>query len=237
MRLAIFVVIFLAVITLFLNRSYAHIYSTINTVNLPNPNLKSAAIGIGPELKYVALGDSLTAGVGVTNFQETYPYLFAEALPNSVTLINLANPGVTSKEVLQNQVNQALAEKPDLITILIGTNDIHNLVSPERFGENYSQIIGQLNNTGAKIVLINIPYLGAPSLVYFPYNYLLNFRINQFNQVIEQLAATNHLGFIDLYSKTYSQFSSSDQFYTKDLFHPNQKGYILIQQIINDSYH
>ncbi len=220
-----------------LNRSYAGIYNNIGQANLVNPNLQNNYI-LGNSkaiLKYAALGDSLTAGVGADSYQKTYPYILAEHLLNQapVSLTILAHPGSTSQSVLDSQVQPAINLKPNLVTILIGTNDIHNFVSTQDYEKNYIEIVEKLKSTGANIILINIPYTGSPDSVKFPYNFYFNAKTKQFNQIIQTISQKEQVKLIDIYTPTYQLMSSSNDYYSPDLFHPSSKGYILWGQIIN----
>ncbi|MDO8498387.1 MAG: SGNH/GDSL hydrolase family protein [bacterium] len=228
------------ILSVYLNRAYAHIYAMMGDHNLPNPttqkNITFPHKSSTPTLKYVALGDSLSAGVGSSSFKDSFPYLRAEKLArkNSVTLVNLALPGVQSADVLRNQVSLAILEDPQEITLFVGINDLHNLQSPEDFGKTYRQIILELKNkTSAQITLINLPNLGSDMLLYPPYNFLFDFRTRQFNKVITEIGQEENLKVIDLYDFTKEIVSKNADFYSVDEFHPSASGYKLWEQTID----
>lgn len=217
--------IFIAVLILgiYLNRSYGYFYDFIGQKNLQPPFFEQTIIpSQNPTFKYVALGDSLTEGVGATSYSNTYPSLLTKKLSakENVKFINLAHKGDTSLELLRDQLPQAILEKPDLITVLIGINDIHNLISPDYFENNLRIIISSLKKTNARVYLINIPYLGSSKIVLPPYNLILNLRTKQFNQIIKNLADELSVNYIDLYS-----LEKSSNFYSVDEFHPSDEGY------------
>ncbi len=196
--------------------------------------------GIG-EVKYVALGDSLSAGVGSPTVNETFVYQYALDLSEAygkVNLLNLAQPGGTTVHVMKTQVPQTVEENPDYITLLIGTNDIHNKRTIDDFRENYQYILNELlTKTDAQITVINIPYLGSDKVIYPPFNFLLNSRTKQFNEVISSLAGSiannDRIRLIDLYTETYTLSKQSQSYYSSDLFHPSSEGYILWGERIN----
>ena len=78
------------------------------------------------ERVYVALGDSITTGYGLSNVgTESFPALVAEE--NTLALTNLAKDGATSAgllEVVQDTNNAAILSSADVITITIGGNDL-----------------------------------------------------------------------------------------------------------------
>lgn len=226
--------ILLIIAGVYLYLTYAYFYSFLGRKNLVAPNHETTMI-IGNQsgsktIKYTALGDSLTAGIGVSDYKNSYPYLVALKLSskNNVELTNLARAGDTSLDVVTNQLPKVLLEKPDLVTILIGINDIHNLKSLKEFEDNYTQIITVLKKSGAKLYVLSLPYLGSDKIVYFPYNLFLDLRTKQLNNVIKKVSTDVGAEYIDLYL-----LSKSANFYSSDQFHPGEAGYQEWSKVIN----
>lgn len=198
------------------------------------------SVGAG-SVKYVALGDSLTAGVGSSTVDETFVYSYASHLlekHSKVEILNFAQPGGTTVDVLNYQVPQAITEQPEYITLLIGVNDIHNKRTNTDFKKKYSAILDELlTQTTAKITVIEIPYIGSSRLVYPPFNYLLNARTQLFNKTILDLvtkrANTERVQLVPLYKETYLYSKQNNQYYSADLFHPSGEGYTFWGKIIN----
>lgn len=224
---------------IYLKISYGRIYNEVSQKDLRAPDIKQAYtfgsnIGNNKSLVYVSLGDSLTAGTGVDNYEKSYPYLLADKLSgkNNIVLENRSIPGFTSKEVKNLLLPSAISEKPDIVTLLVGVNDIRDNTPKEEFRENYDQIIKTLKQkTFAKIYVINIPFIGSGKLILPPYNYYFNFRTNEFNKIIKELAKENNVQYIDIYSSTMKEFKN-DSYYSIDLFHPSAKGYASWANII-----
>lgn len=229
---------------IYLNRAYSHIYSTIGDQHLLPPAVKNNVDVISgnnhsvKHLTYVALGDSLTAGVGSSQNETILAYQIALGLSDkasSITLINLAHPGDTTREVISTQLDPAIQEQPDLVTVLIGVNDIHNFVSLDEFRKNYTQILERLKTTTAEIEVVNIPYLGSDLLLYPPYNIYFDLKTKQYNQVIKEVCQDENVKYIDLYTKSKSQFASNQKlYYASDQFHPSDAGYKLWGKLISE---
>ena len=175
-----------------------------------------------PKMFFISLGDSLTAGIGATEYKNTVPYLLAQKLSKdkSVTLLNLAQSGADSSDVLSSQVPKVLAKSPDLITLMIGTNDVHNFVKVEDFESNLVNILTELKKTKARIIVINIPYLASKKTGLFPLDIPLEIKIKQFNNVIKTVTEKLSVELIDLYTPTRHL-----NFYSEDGFHPSDEGY------------
>lgn len=220
-------VVFL-ILAIYLNRSYAYFYDFLNQHPL-SASIHKEALTVGsqpdlPTIKYLSLGDSLTAGIGGSDYRNSYPYLIAQklSLKNNVVLINLGQPKDTSTDVLLNQIPKVSGLKPDLITVLIGINDVHDLIPVTKFEANLTQIVKALKQTNAKIYLLSIPYLGAAATRLPPYNFIVDFQIRQFNDVIKKMSTDFGANYIDLYS-----LKKPADFYSSDQFHPSNTGYSL----------
>ena len=226
--------------------SYIRFYHYIGDADLQspyfgNPILFENSDGEG-SAKYVALGDSLSAGVGSTTVDKTFVYLYAEKLSEKykqVEILNLAQPGGTTVDVINNQLPLALIADPEYVTLLIGVNDIHNKRSNNDFNENFTHIINELiSKTNAEILVIEIPYIGSYKIVYPPFNYLLSFRTNQFNKTIyksvNKFAVTNRVKVVPIYKETLIYSKDIQGYYSSDLFHPSGEGYLLWGKLINE---
>lgn len=234
----------LIAVGVYLNRSYAHIYDEITMVNLMAPKYLSAYV-LGNKAKaaenvYVALGDSLTAGVGVDTYELSYPYLVARSLADragGATLINQSFSGARSADIINLLLDETIEKQPDIVTILIGTNDVHGDISLAAFTKNYEDILSRLTQeTKARVYAISIPYLGSGSLIRPPYNYYFPRRIRSFNEKIERLAKRYGVQYIDLYTSTTKVSVKDGPYYAADSFHPSADGYALWAPIIYDRF-
>ncbi len=76
--------------------------------------------------RFVALGDSLTEGVGdrVDGRWRGWAALLAPSLsPGPVRFTNLAVSGAQTHDVLERQLPAALALRPELVSVVVGVND------------------------------------------------------------------------------------------------------------------
>ena len=219
--------------------SYIYIYRSIGAANLAFPDTqhfyKVGSPSATPEKTYVSLGDSLTAGVGVDTYTSSYPYLLAQSLAgkSAIELKNFAWPGAKTKDVIAS-LPAALAQKPDIVTLLVGVNDIHDRkMTAAEFEENYRVILETLTKkTKAKIYIISIPYIGTRALFLPPFNYYFNYETTKFNDIIRRLAGEYKLPYIDIATPTRSLFSSDATLYSIDSFHPSAAGYKLWSDIL-----
>ncbi|MCX6785276.1 MAG: SGNH/GDSL hydrolase family protein [Candidatus Komeilibacteria bacterium] len=245
-RKYLIIILIILALGIYLNRAYSYIYQKIGSANLPPVSRMGIYIidnaNAGQNITYVALGDSLTAGAGVEQYQQSYPYLLAqkiaEAKKSKVTLKILAIPGEKTADLINDLLPAAIADQPEVITLLIGVNDIHGFIFKADWQKKYEQILRELTQkTTAKIYLINLPEIGANNLLLPPYNYYFRAVTKKFNKVIKELASQYNLAYIDLATPTADLFKQPGAHYAADFFHPSAAGYALWAQIIYADLH
>lgn len=188
----------------------------------------------GTNLVCTALGDSLTAGVGVSKYEESYPYQLAQKMSNSknIDLHVQAYPGARTSDLVKDLLAPAINNQPDVVIVLIGVNDIHGFVSKNQFAKNYQEILIRLKTeTKAKIYAVSIPYIGTDSLLLPPFNLYFKHETEEYNKIIKKLAQANGVEYVDLYTSTEDMFKNPS-LYSADWFHPSAQGYGLWAQMI-----
>lgn len=119
-------------------------------------------------LRFAALGDSTTVGIGDPVPDEHgravarqrgswrgWAKLLAEALATSydVSFCNLAISGATTAEVREQQLADALAHRPDIASLMVGVNDtLRSSWDPVRMREDLHHVAGSLHAVGATLV-------------------------------------------------------------------------------------
>jgi acyl-CoA thioesterase-1 len=95
-------------------------------------------------VRYVALGDSYTIGTSVAE-TDRWPDQLAVALArDSVDLelvANLAVNGFTSRDVIEIELPRLTSLRPELMSLLIGVNDVVQGVAPETYRRNVTLIL------------------------------------------------------------------------------------------------
>lgn len=236
----IILVIILSALVIYLQQSYARIYNRNETV-LTSPSWTKPQLFRNPNfqntIKYVAMGDSLTVGLGSNKITQTYPFIFAQSLSKnmSVSLVDLAIRGATSTDLINLQLDKAIVENPNYVSLFIGINDVHSLMTNKKFEDNINYITTILmEKTPAKIIILNIPYLGSKDLILFPYNIFFDYRTQEFNKILSKITSEKNLTLIDLYTPTKEIFSKQPNFYSFDNFHPSGDGYMLWGSLLTD---
>jgi lysophospholipase L1-like esterase len=94
-------------------------------------------------MRYVALGDSYTIGTSVAA-AESWPSQLVKRLPELDLVGNIAVNGFSSDDVITEELPQLDRLRPELVTILIGVNDVVQRVSDLQYAGNVAVILEEL---------------------------------------------------------------------------------------------
>lgn len=108
-------------------------------------------------LRYAALGDSATVGVGdpVHGGWRGWARLLADSLETAydVSYCNLATLGATSTSVLEQQLDDAVAHRPDVASLIVGMNDmLKSTWDPDRLHHDLMTCADALTGQGALLL-------------------------------------------------------------------------------------
>jgi acyl-CoA thioesterase I len=115
-------------------------------------------------VRYLALGDSYTIGTGASSEAHNYPSILAERLTKATgSKVGLTNPavnGFTTYELIENQLGYLARLKPQLVSILIGVNDLVQGRAPDQYRKSLARIydtVGAQGPPAGRVVAISIP--------------------------------------------------------------------------------
>jgi lysophospholipase L1-like esterase len=176
---------------------------------------------------YVALGDSTGAGIGArAGGYVARLFRRMNERRSGSKLTNLCVSGATTREVIRNQLRRAIANKPTLVTLGIGINDIGHGLSPEEFAENLETIVSQLSReTDASLVVTNIPDISTAPRIPMMMRSELGRLITLFNQKINEVATRHGARVADIFTPTHELLPAHPEYFSGDGFHPSDQGY------------
>jgi acyl-CoA thioesterase-1 len=179
-------------------------------------------------VRYLALGDSFTAGTGATP-TEAFPARLVERWKQAgleVTFENRAVNGATSQDVLMRQMDDVKTFNATFVTLLIGANDLVRGANIGTYRAQLRRILTKLQDNGValkKICLLPQPHWTAsPTGSTFG---VTGETINAWNEVVKEVAAINGCCFIDLFPLMNKQAQSSKRVWSEDGLHPNAAAY------------
>jgi len=186
----------------------------------------------GAGLRYVALGDSYTIGTAVTQ-AERWPNQLVERLaPTGMPLRLVANLGVngfTSQDVVDVQLPRLAELDPEFASLLVGVNDVVQVVPADRFEVNAARILDDLLGRlpAARIVVVATPdYTVTPEGATYGDPDTQRAGIARNNALLAGLAAKRGIAFVDIFEE--SRRAATDRtLVADDGLHPSGAQYEL----------
>ncbi len=183
--------------------------------------------------RYVAIGDSLTEGLGDPlpgGALRGWATLLAEYLRRDLPeleFVNLAVRGHRAGDALRRQLPAAVALRPDLVSVIIGANDI--LLSPwpsrRRFAGQLDRLITPFVDDGATVVLSTIPDPAGLTPLPRPLREALRRRIESTNDITRAAARRHSTTLLDTWADPRIRRPNMFSF---DRVHPSADGHRLI---------
>lgn len=180
--------------------------------------------GLKP-LKIVCLGDSITYGYKLNDpAQQSYPAQLAVQAHgrwrvlncgvNGATVLSKGDIPITSQEMYL----RAIASQPDVVVLMLGTNDIKNTNWRYRddFFADYVELLKTLQELPSHphVISCSIPPIFVDNL-----NGLIPKRITEINGLVKEAVTLRNVDSLDVYTPMFQQ-----QTFFIDGVHPNVRG-------------
>lgn len=195
-------------------------------------------------IQYLALGDSLTRGIG----DETGTYGYTKRLSiameewPAITEVELDNRGKNGRRsdqllaLLEKGHYDEELKEADLVTVTMGGNDVMKIVKKDifslkkemfdkemiKFEKRYRKIIEEIRKRNSEVPIILIGFYNPFSIVtdeYTPFETI----IDEWNMTIAQIASDDSNA---CFVPTSDLFETNEEMvYHTDFFHPNASGY------------
>jgi lysophospholipase L1-like esterase len=175
---------------------------------------REAVAASGP--LWVVLGDSMSQGVGASAYDRGWVGQLAETLP-AYRLVNLSVYGGRLADLLERQIPamESLGAPPDLVTVIIGSND---LISKKFREEMPAALAEVLRRLPAGTVIANQP--GGRAAV------------QEFNRMIDEAVAERDLVLAEFRDPRMRSWKGK---LSADHFHPNDLGYAGMAAIMGEA--
>jgi acyl-CoA thioesterase-1 len=186
---------------------------------MSGPLLREAVAASGP-IVILVLGDSLTAGFGISR-EAAFPAQLEARLRERGEGARVVNAGVSGDTTTGGlaRVDRVLAEKPDLVILELGANDALRGIQPATVRGNLDAIIAKIQASGAKLLLTG---MRAPP------NWGEEYRA-AFDQIYPDIARTHG---VPLYPFFLQGVALDPELNQPDRLHPNERGVgVLVDRI------
>ncbi|WP_344880659.1 SGNH/GDSL hydrolase family protein [Nonomuraea antimicrobica] len=183
----------------------------------------------GEPLNLAMLGDSTSVGLGMADPAKTPAVLLANGLAavaeRPVRLVVAGKSGAPSAD-LAEQVDVALAIRPDVAVIFVGANDIITQTPPATAVRHLAKAVRRLREAGAEVIVGTCPDLGTVRPIAQPLRWVTQ-------RWSRQLAAAQTVAVVDAGGRTVAfadvlgpEFATNPtEMFGPDRFHPSDRGY------------
>jgi acyl-CoA thioesterase I len=179
-------------------------------------------------LRYVALGDSYTIGTSVVP-GERWPNQLIAREPRLELVANLGVNGFTSRDVIDVDLPQLPALRPELVTLLIGVNDVVQGIAAATYRRNVATILDSLVREvrADHVVVVTTPdYTVTPAGADYGDPATQSGAVRRNNAINSELAAALGIAVVDIYDVSL-RAAEDRSLVADDGLHPSGAQYAL----------
>lgn len=175
--------------------------------------------GVIRQIKVLALGDSLTAGYGLSENMS-----FASQLEQALRLegydVIVKNAGISGDTSMGGlrRLAKEIESNPDIAIVELGVNDALKGFPASMTEKNLDEILSMLEDRGISVLFAGMQ---APKG-------LSNLYTKQFEEIYEKLSKEHNVVFYPFFMKGVFDVSNSSDFLLSDGLHPNEEGVRII---------
>jgi lysophospholipase L1-like esterase len=197
------------------------------TPHMPDAALPWVGELAGPDpIRLLVLGDSTAAGVGAATQHEALPGRLADALHartgRGIRWRAVGKNGATARDLIDDFLDEALAEPADLLFLSVGANDAMQMRGAQAFRRDVRRILDSFGerNPDAFVLMSSLPVFGRFQLLPQP----LRSALYRHSLALEGSARAL------VESRPRSVMSDdpppyAGDFWAEDRFHPGPSGY------------
>ncbi len=188
-------------------------------------------------LVYAAIGASDVVGVGATDpSAESWVNALHSMMPAGTRFVRLGRGGITLREANMVEVPQAVAARPDVVTLWNCVNDAIRGVPLADYVKDLRSALDKLTRgTDAAIVVLNVPDVSTMMAGNLDNQQAAMIRggIQQWNKAIAETAAEygGRVSVVDLFDVS-DEIAEHPEYISPDNFHPSTTGYRRLADIV-----
>ena len=190
-------------------------------------------------MRYLALGDSYTIGTGASSAAHSWPSIIgarlAEQTGGQVDLRNPAVNGFTTLDLISKELPLVRRLKPDLVTILIGVNDLVHERTAADYRASLVRIydeVGKEKAPDGRVFAVSIPnWSVVPAAREYGDPEHIRDLTDTFNDVAREEAMARGFGWIDITAASLSGLGSAG-WISADGLHPGDRQYAAWAEVI-----
>ena len=183
---------------------------------------RDGTCGEGGQMQFLALGDSIIAGVGTGSMERSLPVQFAHALAaNGACRVQWKVEGANGADIsaLRRRIKKFQSGlRYDVILVSIGVNDVTGLSTRDRWRSQVNQLVLELREKWpqARVIFAGLPPMGQFPLPPQPLRFVLGQRAAILDEIAAAIISRQpgmlHIG---------TDINPLEQEFCEDGFHPS----------------
>ena len=190
-------------------------------------------------LRVVAVGDSSLTAPGIADLDDVWlrRLVLRYAESHRVELISLGVGGSRARDVVDGQLEAAVALRPDIAVVTVGSNDAIRATPVHRFSTDLGRIVGRLEAVSGAVLVLGMGDLGSiprlpPSLR--PY---LSHRSRRFDAACVRVAVAHpHAVKVHTRGRMVSAFFEDPALFAGDQFHASERGHAVFAEAATPAF-
>ena len=181
-------------------------------------------------LRYLALGDSYTIGTGASDESRSWPSIIASRIGAELT--NPAVNGYTTLDVIRDELPHLDRVGPDLVSILVGVNDLVQGRSAAAYRESLATIYDAIAASPSRVAAVSIPtWSFVPAAADFGGREHVEKLTRAFNEIAREEAGARGFTWIDIGPASISGVGT-EGWIASDRLHPGDAQYAAWAEVI-----
>ncbi|HUU61475.1 MAG TPA: SGNH/GDSL hydrolase family protein [Acidimicrobiia bacterium] len=188
-----------------------------------------------PPLRIVAVGDSSLTAPGVDDLDDVWLRRLARTYTDRhlVELISLGVGGSRARDVVEGQLDAAVALRPDVAVVTVGGNDAIRAQPVRRYAAALETIVGRLEEASGAALLVGVGDLGTIPRLPSSLRSYLSRRSRIFDQACLRVAVS-HPRTVKTQARrpTAQAFRTDLSLFAPDQFHASAAGHALFAETV-----
>ncbi|ABZ93462.1 Lipase/Acylhydrolase [Leptospira biflexa serovar Patoc strain 'Patoc 1 (Ames)'] len=184
---------------------------------------KTQSIESNQTKRILYFGDSLTAGYGLSNYEDAWPHVLTNRINAEGYFYQMTNAGVSGDTTSGGlgRLEWVLAEKPSIFVLELGANDMLRGISPSVTKENLRSMIRQIKSLYPNTKILLVGMMATPNMG--------KKYANAFNSIYPDLAKEENVPLVPFILEKVATIRKLNQ---KDGIHPTDAGHKLVADTV-----
>jgi lysophospholipase L1-like esterase len=195
----------------------------------------SAAFGDpdAPLLRIAAVGDSSLTAPGVEDLDRVWLRALARRYGEGhrVDLVSLGVGGSRARDVIDGQLDAAVALRPDIAVVTVGSNDAIRATPVRRFRRDLEQIVSRLEEVSGAVLVLGMGDLGSIPRLPASLRPYLSRRSRIFDAACVRVAIAHPRAVkVHARGRMVSAFYEDPGLFAADQFHASERGHAVFAE-------